>query len=304
MDIDLQVRLAAFNWLSEQVNLHEERILSRELLQQGFTFEGRRIPLLAPQGIFKPQILDMPLSLTTSPNSPYDDTYSTGDGFLHYRYRGDNPNHRDNVGLRKVFESHRPLIYFYGLQPGKYLATFPVYIIADDPGNLTFIISMDDTLPALEYSESSVIRQVAEVSDARHAYLTATIKVRLQQRSFREKVLVAYRSQCSFCRLKHRELLDAAHIIPDTYPEGKPTITNGIALCKLHHSAFDSFILGVTPDFDIRVREDILEEEDGPMLQYGLKGLHQTKLILPNSKNNWPSKDSLAWKYDRFTRAG
>ena len=304
MDIDLQVRLAAFNWLSEQVNLHEERILSRELLQQGFTFEGRRIPLLAPQGIFKPQILDMPLSLTTSPNSPYDDTYSTGDGFLHYRYRGDNPNHRDNVGLRKVFESHRPLIYFYGLQPGKYLATFPVYIIADDPGNLTFIISMDDTLPALEYSESSVIRQVAEVSDARHAYLTATIKVRLQQRSFREKVLVAYRSQCSFCRLKHRELLDAAHIIPDTYPEGKPTITNGIALCKLHHSAFDSFILGVTPDFDIRVREDILEEEDGPMLQYGLKGLHQTKLKLPNSKNNWPSKDSLAWKYDRFTRAG
>ena len=154
MDIDLQVRLAAFNWLSKQVNLHEERILPRELLQRGFEFEGQRIPLIAPQGIFKPQILGMPLSITTSPNSPYDDAYSTVDGFLHYRYRGDNPSHRDNVGLRKVFELHRPLIYFYGLQPGKYLAEFPVYIIADDPGSLTFIISVDDTLPVFEYSES------------------------------------------------------------------------------------------------------------------------------------------------------
>ena len=304
MDIDLQVRLAAFNWLSEQVNLHEEKILPRELLQHGFEFERQRIALIAPNGIFKPKILDMPLSITTSPNSPYDDAYSTPDGFLHYRYRGDNTSHRDNVGLRKAFELHRPLIYFYGLQPGKYLAEFPGYIIADDPGSLTFIISFDDTLPAFEYSESRVPHQIAEVSDARHAYLTATIKVRLQQRGFREKILDAYRSQCSFCRLKHRELLDAAHIIPDTYPEGKPVISNGIALCKLHHSAFDSFILGVTPDYIIHVREDVLEEEDGPMLQYGLKGLHRTKLILPNSKNNWPSQDSLAWKYDRFTRAG
>jgi putative restriction endonuclease len=304
MDIDLQVRLAAFNWLSEQVNLHEEGILPRELLQQGFVFEGQRILLIAPQGIFKPKILDKPLSITTSPNNPYDDTYSTADGFLHYRYRGDNPNHRDNVGLRKVFESHRPLIYFYGLQPGKYLATFPVYIIADDPGNLTFKIAVDDSLPVFEYSESSFTHQVAEVSDARHAYLTATIKVRLQQRSFREKVLDAYRSQCSFCRLKHRELLDAAHIIPDTYPEGKPIITNGIALCKLHHSAFDSFILGVTPDYIIQVREDVLDEEDGPMLQHGLKGLHKTKLILPVSRSQWPSKEALDWRYNRFTRGG
>jgi putative restriction endonuclease len=303
MDIDLQVRLAAFSWLSEQVNSHGEDVLPRKLLEHGFEFQGQRIPLVAPQGIFKPQILDLPLSITTAPKGPYDD-YFGKDDFLIYRYRGTDPNHRDNVGLRKVFELKRPLIYFHGIEPSKYLAVWPVYIIGDDPGNLAFKIAVDDRLPVVEFAESSTSRQIAEVSDARHAYLTGTVKVRLYQRSFREKVLDAYRSQCSFCRLKHRELLDAAHIIPDTYPEGKPTITNGIALCKLHHSAFDSFILGVTPDYVIQVREDVLEEEDGPMLQYGLKGLHQTKLILPNSKNNWPSRDSLAWKYDRFTRAG
>jgi len=303
MDIDFQVRLAAFNWLSEQVNSHGEDVLPRKLLGQGFEFQDQRIPLLGPQGIFKPKMLELPLSITTAPKGPYDD-YFGKDDFLIYRYRGINPNHRDNVGLRKIFEQKRPLIYFHGIEPSKYLAVWPVYVIADDPKNLAFKVTVDDSLPAIEYANTGVSHQISEVSDARHAYLTGTVKVRLYQRAFREKVLDAYRSQCSFCRLKHRELLDAAHIIPDNFPEGEPIITNGIALCKLHHSAYDSFILGVTPDYVIQVREDVLDEEDGPMLQYGLKGLHQTKLILPNSKNNWPSKDALEWKYDRFTRAG
>lgn len=302
MDIDLQVRVAAFHWLSEQVNLHGD-VLPRKLLEQGFEFQGHRIPLVAPQGIFKPQILDLPISITIAPKDPYDD-YFGKDNFLIYRYRGTDPNHRDNVGLRKVFELKRPLVYFHGIEPGKYLATWPVYIIGDDQSNLTFKVAVDDAVPAFEYAETSISRQIAEVSDARHAYLTATVKVRLYQRAFREKVLDAYKSQCSFCRLKHRELLDAAHIIPDNFPEGKPIIENGISLCKLHHSAYDSFILGVTPDYIIHVREDILEEEDGPVLQHGLKGLHKSKLILPSLRSQWPNREALEWRYSRFTKAG
>ena len=302
MDTDLQVRLAAFNWLSEQVNSHGD-VLPRKLLEQGFEFQGQRIPLVAPQGIFKPQILDLPISITTAPKGPYDD-YFGKDNFLIYSYRGTDPNHRDNVGLRKVFELKRPLVYFHGIEPGKYLATWPIYIIGDDQSHLTFKVAVDDAVPAFEYAESSVSRQVAEVSDARHAYLTATVKVRLYQRAFREKVLDAYKSQCSFCRLKHWELLDAAHIIPDNMPEGKSTIENGLSLCKLHHSAYDAFIIGVTPDYIIQVREDILEEEDGPVLQHGLKGLHKSKLILPSLKSHYPNREALEWRYSRFTKVG
>jgi putative restriction endonuclease len=300
MDVDLQVRLAAFNWLSEQVDLHGD-VLPRQLLQQGFEFQSQRIPLVAPQGIFKPQILDLPLSITTAPKGPYDD-YFGNDNFLIYRYRGTDPNHRDNVGLRKVFELKRPLVYLHGIEPGKYLATWPVYIIGDDQSRCTFKVTVDDALPVFEYVESSISRHVAEVSDARHAYLTSTVKVRLFQRAFREKVLDAYRSQCAFCRLKHRELLDAAHIIPDNLPEGKSTIENGLSLCKLHHAAYDSFMIGVSPDYVIHVREDILEEEDGPVLQHGLKGLHNSRLILPGSRNHYPSRDALDWRYSRFVK--
>jgi putative restriction endonuclease len=304
MDIDLQVRIATFNWLSEQVNLHGD-VLTREALLQGFEFQGQRVPLVAPNGIFKPKILRLPLSITTTVKGPYDDNYLEKDGYLHYRYRGNNPNHGDNVGLRKLLELKLPLVYLHGLQPSRYLAVYPVYIVGDDSENLTFHVSVGDPLPAFTYtySESTISHQVAEISDARHAYITATVKVRLQQRSFREKVLDAYRSQCAFCRLRHRELLDAAHIIPDNMPDGKSTIDNGLSLCKLHHAAYDSFMIGVTPDYVIHVREDILEEEDGPVLQHGLKGLHQSKLILPNSKHHYPNRDALAWRYSRFTGA-
>jgi putative restriction endonuclease len=302
MDIDLQVRIAAFNWLTERVNSLGD-VLPRRLLEQGFEFQGQRIPLVAPQGIFKPQVLDLPLSITTAPKGPYDD-YFGKDNFLIYRYRGKDPNHRDNVGLRKVFTLKRPLVYLHGIEPGKYLATWPVYIIGDDQSSLTFKVAVDDAVPAFEYAETSVPRQIAEVSDARHAYLTSTVKVRLFQRAFREKVLDAYRSQCAFCRLRHRELLDAAHIIPDNMPEGRSTIENGLSLCKLHHAAYDSFMIGVTPDYIIHVREDILEEEDGPVLQHGLKGLHQSKLILPGSKSHYPSREALEWRYGRFAGVG
>ena len=83
------------------------------------------------------------------------------------------------------------------------------------------------------------------------------------------------------CRLRHEELLDAAHIIPDADPEGEPVVSNGLALCKIHHAAFDRQFLGITPDYVIEVRKDILQETDGPMFQHGLKDMHNTPLWVP-----------------------
>lgn len=296
MDIDHKIRMAAFSWLADQQNLIGD-VLPRKLLEQGFIFDNLRIPLVSPQGIFKPKIMEMPLSITTAPKGLYDDSFSN-DGFLIYRYRGTDPQHRDNVGLRQAFKRKQPLIYFHGIVPGKYLAVFPVFIVGDNPLDLCFKVVVDD----MQHIETGVDlpMMVKEESDGRRAYLTSSIKTRLHQRGFRERVLDAYRTSCAFCKLKHRELLDAAHIIPDSEPEGRSIVNNGMALCKLHHAALDSFILGVTPDYIIKVREDILLEEDGPVLQYGLKNLHGSSLILPSSERDWPDRDNLALRYEKF----
>ena len=81
-EIDQRVRLAAFAFLEEQMAIHGE-VLPKRVLDQGFDFEHARVPLMSPQGIFKPKILDLPLSFFTAPPSmkkrrPYDDELGEG----------------------------------------------------------------------------------------------------------------------------------------------------------------------------------------------------------------------------------
>lgn len=117
-------------------------------------------------------------------------------------------------------------------------------------------------------------------------------------------MLKANRNQCSFCKLHHPELLDAAHIIGDKEPEGEPIVNNGLALCKIHHAAFDKMFVGIRPDdYIIEVREDVRKEEDGPMLLHGLQEMHDRKIILPLRTHDYPNRDLLGMKYDRFRKA-
>src|SRR5690606_6878959 len=101
-------------------NIHGD-VLPRTLLSQGFIFNDQRISLVSPAGIFQPRMLKYPLTITTTPGSPYDD--KPGDeGFFLYKYRGSNHFHRDNIGLREAMRNNVPLIYFFGIVPGKYLS--------------------------------------------------------------------------------------------------------------------------------------------------------------------------------------
>lgn len=199
--------------------------------------------------------MDLPLSITTIADGPYDDSIGADD-LLHYRYRGKDPNHPDNVGLRELMRTRNPLIYFHALMPGRYYALWPVYVVGDDPKALTFNVAVDDhNLARLAAGERT--DRIADDTETtiRRRYITATTRQRVHQAAFRERILEAYKEQCTLCRLRHRELLDASHIIPDLEEGGEPVVTNGLALCKLHHTAFDAFFLSIRPDYVIEIRE-------------------------------------------------
>ncbi len=306
-DLDTQIRLKAFSFL-EALSAQYGYALPLKSLETGFEFEGRRVPLVSPQGIFKPAILpELPLSIRTVPieegkRRPYDDQMGT-DGLIRYKYRGSDPMHRDNAGLRLAMQRRVPLIYFYGLVPGQYAAVWPAYIVGDDPGVLTFSIEIGEKqdMPAGGNEESDYY--VAEA--AIRSYNTVSIQRRLHQQSFRSRVLQAYHQCCAVCRLRHAELLEAAHILPDGHPRGEPWVSNGISLCKLHHAAFDAHILGIRPDLVVAIRRDILEESDGPLLIHGLQGWHNRKLsVIPNAAKLKPRPDFLEERYELFRRAG
>ncbi|MGH2368104.1 MAG: HNH endonuclease [Chloroflexota bacterium] len=197
-----------------------------------------------------------------------------------------------------------PLVYFHGIAPGRYVAAWPVYIVGDEPDRLVFRVAFDEQSLGLDPTPVSDQGAVAEDSPIRRAYITATVRRRLHQEAFRERVLRAYTERCALCRLRHRQLLDAAHIDPDAAETGDPVVSNGIALCKLHHAAFDAFFITVRPDYRIEVRESILAEEDGPMLLHGLKALHGELIALPHDLGLRPDRERLEHRYDLFHRTG
>lgn len=297
-DRDWRGRLATFQWLADSGAPDAE--LTRTTLERGFDLNGVRISLVGPSGIWKPSGFDLPLSITTIPSGPYPDRVDDTTNRLRYSYRGVDPNHRDNAGLRRALERNVPLVYFYRTDPGRYLATFPVFIVGDDPKQLAFWVKVDE---AWALDEESSVSATSIDTPIRREYATRLVRQRLFQAEFRRRVVEAYRTRCALCRLRHPALLDAAHITADSHPSGEPVVSNGMALCKLHHAAFDQFFFTVNPDYEVEVRPSILKETDGPMLVIGLQQIHRTAIELPLDPQHRPDRDRLAARYEAFKRA-
>jgi putative restriction endonuclease len=80
-------------------------------------------------------------------------------------------------------------------------------------------------------------------------------------------------------------------------------VSNGLALCKLHHAAFDKNVLGIRPDLTVEIRLDVLEEVDGPMLKHGLQGFQGVRLVVPHHTSLQPKQEFLEERYRIFRKA-
>jgi putative restriction endonuclease len=286
------------------VNALAERsggLVRRDQLQ-AFDFEGRTIRLIAPQqGIWTPRGFSCALSIVTTavrPNErpPYEDAIGE-DGYPRYKWRGTNPDHHDNRALRAAMELGKPLLYFIGIVPGLFRAYGPVWLAGEEPGEHQFVVALDRSMlggwePGLALSPFHPARRYAQV----------VVNQRLHQRPFRDRVLLAYGSQCALCRLRHPPLLDAAHIKEDA-DGGEPVVTNGMAMCAIHHRAFDAHVLTIKPNYRIEISERVLAEHDGPTLQHALQNLHGEPISLPRHRAEQPDRDLLEERYVRFRAA-
>lgn len=293
---EVALREEAMEWLAAWTNDGLDAISYEDL--GDFHFRGEKFPLKDRQlGIRKPAGMGSALSITTTYRAPgkerpYDDRLGS-DGLMRYKWDGDDPEKYTNRGLRSAMLEKRPLIWFWGVAPAIYKPIFPVYVVAEEPENQQFVLATD----GLQNIESTG----QDVDEVTKRYVLQETRRRLHQPVFRGLVMQAYGTRCSICMLRHSTLLDAAHIIPDADPGGVAAVRNGIALCKIHHAAYDSGIIGISPDYKIGVREDVLHEIDGPMLEFGLKGLHGDKLrVLPSSKRERPDQTLLERQYRRF----
>jgi putative restriction endonuclease len=296
---ELAAREAAMRWLDERTQLGTHPVTQPDVAN--FPFHGETVSLLLrQQGICKPRQLDAALSVRTTwtprgGKPPYEDVEGP-DGLVRYAYRGTDPDFPDNRALRRAYQHQLPLIWFVAVARGVYLAEYPVYVVADEPENLRVALAIGDQQRWLGVPGPDEV-------DRRRTVQRLT-KLRLHQPVFRAQVLGAYERSCAMCRLRHVELLDAAHIIPDGKERGTPIVPNGLSLCSIHHRAFDANVLGVRPDFKIAVRRDILDEIDGPMLKHGLQAMDGVSLTLPKQRALHPDRERVEERYEEFRAAG
>jgi putative restriction endonuclease len=271
---------------------------------EAFSFEGRTLRLIAPrQGIWKPGFLRSALSIVTvfvgpSETPPYNDAVGADD-YPRYKWRGTDPQNFDNVALRQAMTSRKPLMWFLGVAAGLYRAEYPIWLVDEERDEHQFVVALDEGMQA---GWDRTLATSSPFNPARR-YAKAIVRVRLHQAPFRDRVLLAYDSQCALCRLRHRPLLDAAHIREDS-EGGEPIVPNGVAMCAIHHRAFDAFVLAVRPDYKVEIRKDVLAEHDGPTLQHALQGLHGQLIMLPGRRAERPSRELLEERYERFRVAG
>lgn len=268
-----------------------------------FDFEGQRLSLLQHmRGIRVVRGLEAALTIRTTyslqpEDRPYEDDIGA-DGYPRYKWRGTDPEAYDNRALRQAMKTGKPLIWFIAVAPGVFQPVTPVWLSAEEPDKHQFVVAVDQDL-ALPRSHDFVHPEDAVLH---RQYVDAVVRRRVHQPMFRQRVLLAYSRQCALCRLRHAALLDAAHIKEDS-DGGEPIVPNGVAMCAIHHRAFDNAVLGIRPDYVIEIREDVLSEIDGPTLLHALQGLHSSKLVLPRSRPAWPAHDLLEERYERFRAA-
>jgi putative restriction endonuclease len=298
VDPDLVLRQAAVAQARRLANLYDDLVPLAQL-RAGFEFDGERVSFGSFQkGIHRAQIQRGPaaLTLTTSLKDPYGDAYDEGGALFTYAYRAGSIDQADNRALRAAHELRTPLVYFRAMAPGQYLVIAPMFVTADDAGARAVLL--EPGLPVQDMQPGGLV----SAQDVR-AYATREARLRLHQQRFKLDVMRAYRHRCAICTLRERALVQAAHIVPDVEPEGIAAVVNGLALCAIHHLAFDRNLLGIDPTGVVHIADRLLREIDGPMLRTGLQGFHHARITVPRHPEDWPDPARLEARYERFLRA-
>jgi len=145
----------------------------------------------------------------------------------------------------------------------------------------------DDERSFLDESED-------EIQAARRYDLVETMRA-YRDAKFRPAVLRAYGYKCAVCGCDLK-LVDAAHIVPVSYPQSTDEVTNGLALCRLHHGAFDNALLGVRTDYSVITNPEAEARLRELRLDMGLpefKSRLPSSITLPTSLEMRPDSANL-----------
>ena len=112
---------------------------------------------------------------------------------------------------------------------------------------------------------------------------------------FREAVREAYQNRCAMCGVQ-LELIEAAHLVPHNHPKGLDTVSNGIALCALHHRSLDTGLIYLDADYNILInsvrRKYLVRMQRIAGFQQFRRQLSDT-IDLPHEPSDYPVRENI-----------
>ena len=306
-DPDWAVRAKAFDAI-EHLAVQASGQIRWEDIVRGFVVDGQTVRFAnRALGIFRPRQMSAALSIKTvvpraGRASRYRDQSIDLDdptGLLHYDLARRGLKNQTNRDLYQAYVRRAPLIYFRGRAPAVYEALWPVWVEEFSEADECVLISAHDTVNA---SVSSVMASgSAEQLQVEATYSLRVSRQRNHQAWFSSRTKSAYGYRCALSGLPLRNLLVGAHILPDAQG-GPASVTNGICMSTLHHTAFDANLIGIDPDFRVHVAKQVREGRDGPLLD-SLKRLQGASLRLPVDRSAHPDRSFLEQRFNRFVSA-
>ncbi len=148
-------------------------------------------------------------------------------------------------------------------------------------------------LAVLNQLDTLTDEQISEIKNRERRMVVAQIVRKYRAADFRRRVLGAYSHRCAICGVQ-LELIDAAHIIPVAAPTSTDETRNGVALCKLHHAAYDSNLISFDERYKIEVSDDEVARLTATRMVGGLKEFKRSLrpiIALPSDvRDNPPPK--------------
>lgn len=237
-------------------------------------------------------------------DGPYDDSVTQGQfEYIGEGLSGDqSESSPGNSALIDAVSSDIPVHFFYqgsGESDWEYQGLVDVldYEFEEHDGRQVLVFTMEHqrgseteepSQEAVADERTSLERALdddPQLTDEEEAYTEA--RRRARDTAFSELVRQAYDDTCAVCG-RSRETPDgnpeveAAHIYPKR-EGGSDDVRNGLALCKLHHWAFDAGWLAVSDDYEILVKD--VPDRDG---YYEFKQLEGDTLHLPDNADAEP----------------
>ena len=118
-----------------------------------------------------------------------------------------------------------------------------------------------------------------------------SVRQRVRDVRFRDRILTAYSHLCAICGMQ-LDLVEAAHIVPVADSRSIDHPRNGLALCVLHHRAFDNALVTIQSDFHVALNLQEIERLRATRKGEGetafMDMIRKSPIHLPQQASDWP----------------